>query len=80
MRRRRRIYFKYFYNIPLTCYVLYTVFKDGVHRRKTEFMLGHGSGVNVSYRHWVVRKCAVHEQPQYASHAQYSNHPGSEAN
>ena len=40
-------------------------------------MQGHGSGVNVSIRHWVVRKYAVHEHlHMYVSRSQFSNHPG----
>ena len=42
-------------------YLIHTsIFKDSARRSKTEFILGHGLGVNVSLWHWVVHKFAVH--------------------
>ena len=57
---------------------LLRIFKDGAHRSKTEYMLGHGSGVNVSLRHWVVRKFATHsflKHPGLSSGDHVRNHP-----
>ena len=45
-------HYSYFYEIPLICYVLQHL--------KAEFMLKYVSGINSSFRHWVVRKFAVH--------------------
>ena len=50
------IFIRYHFN-------LIRIFKDGAHGSKTEFMLG--SGVNVSLRHWVVSKFAIHEHLLY---------------
>ena len=46
---------------PVLNIVTKIFFKDVAHRSKTEFFLGPGSGINVSFRHWVDRKFAIHE-------------------
>ena len=60
--------------IVLRCsFNLLRIFKDGVHRSKSEFMLGPGSGVNVSSDTLLF----VDLMNIHASYSQFSKYPSS---
>ena len=70
--RKRWIGFLQFYYVP-------SFFQNYLKMASIEVKQGHGSGLNESFRHWVVNKFAVHEH-HIASQAQFSNQPGSNIN
>ena len=65
--------------IVLHCpFNLQRIFKDGVHRSKTEFMLGPGSGVNVSSDTLLLVDLPYRNI--HTSHAQFLKYPSSGVN
>ena len=65
--------------IVLRCpFNLLRIFKDGIHRSKTEFMLGPGSGVNVSSD--TILFVDLPYTNIHASYSQFSKYPSSGVN
>ena len=65
--------------IVLRCpFNLLRIFKDGVHRSKTEFMLGPGCGVNVSSD--TILFLDLPYMNIHTSHAQFAKYPSSGVN
>ena len=67
------------YFIVLHCpFNLLRIFKDGVHRSKTEFMLGPSSDVKLTSD--TILFVNLPYTNIHASHSQFSNPPGSDVN
>ena len=71
--------------IVLRCpFNLLRIFKDGVHRSKTEFMLGPSSDIKLTsdtiHIYCYNNKINLPYMNIHASHSQFSNPPGSDVN